>query len=82
MKCPNVSPIQFINKWSNIIHLLPQQIDTGNLAVSWGYDMRTTEMIPGLPNRDYSREKRKKKNHTVSVQLHLRRARVQRSDEV
>ena len=67
MKCPNVSPIQFVNKRSKIIHLLTQQIDIENLAVSWGYDMRTTEMIPGLPNRDYSREKHKKKNHTVSV---------------
>lgn len=81
MKCPNV-PIQFVNKWFNIIHLLTQQIDIGNLAVSWGYDMRTTEMIPGLPTRDYRREKHKKENHAVSVQLHLRRAKVQRSDVV
>lgn len=44
--------------------------------------MRTTEMIPGLPTRDYSREKHKKENHAVSVQLHLRRAKVQRSDVV
>ena len=58
---------------ANVIHLLTQQVSIENLVRSWGYNITTSEKIPALIEFRV-RKGIKKKNQTVSVQLHLRRA--------
>lgn len=66
---------------ANVILLLTDQICIENLVRSWGYNISTTEVIPTL-TEFIVRKGIKKKNQTISVQLHLRRAKVHRPDVV
>lgn len=66
---------------ANVILLLTEQICIENLVRSWGYNISTTEVTPTLTEFKV-RKGIKKKNQTISVQLHLRRAKVHRPDVV
>lgn len=64
---------------ANVIFLLTEQVCIENLVRSWGYNISTTEMILILIEFKV-RKGIKKKNQTINVQLHVRRAKVHRPD--